>query len=242
MALEDIRAPGRHGANIYRIIHRFLHANIGKPWASVYSRLCAVADSRTYCGEEVRRCIGYEVDINGFKTRRWRNDLFVDDSGILRQFEQEKWHTSWERTRQNAPIERIFFVKDGPDLWYELTDIPDGPRASKYTRMHKVWFKAVRTIVKDTRPLDEWEIERAKVGLTKVQQGKKKWYKEISMGAFWPSRVGGKVLHALQEVAAKRNPPGHKILRLDYHLERGKGWSPSDDKYTMYAYVSGQSQ
>jgi len=242
MALEDIKAPGRHGANVYRIVHRFLQANIGKPWASVYSRLCAAADSRTYKGEEIRRCIGYEVDMNGFRTKRWRNDLFVDDGGILRKFKQDPWKTSWDRARKNASITKIFFAKDGPDLWYELTEIPDGPRASKYTKMHTTWFKVVRTIVKDTRPLEEWETERAKVGLTKAQQGKKKWYKEIETETFHKTSVGSKLLHTLQAVAAKRNPPGYKILRLEYHCERGKGWNPSTDKHIMYAYVSGGSQ
>jgi len=236
MALEDIKAPGRHGANIYRIIHRFLQANIGKPWASVYSRLCAVADSRTYKGEEIRRCIGYEVDMNGFRTKRWRNDLFVDDSGILRKFKQDPWKTSWDRARKNAPITEIFFAKDGPDLWYELTEIPDGPRASKYTKMHTTWFKVVRTVEMHTTPLREDEIQRAKIGLIQARQGKKNWYRESQTETYHKTSVGRKPLHILLAVGLHVNLPEHKILRLEYH------WNHAEDKHTMTAYVSGSSQ
>jgi hypothetical protein len=84
--------------------------------------------------------------------------------------------------------------------------------------------------------LDEWEIERAKMGLTKAQQGKKKWYKEISTETYHRTQVGSKLLHILQIVAAKRNPPGYKILRLEYH------WNHAKDEHSMSAYVSGQSQ
>ncbi len=234
MALEDIKAPGRRQCNIYRIVFRFLRANVGKPWASVYSRLCASADSRTYKGEQLRSIINRDVDMNGIRLARWRNDFFVDDAGILRELKENKtWKSSWEVAKQRAPVVRIYFAKDGPDLWYELIEIPDGPRASKYTKMYKTWFCITRTVEKDTYVVTPSENAARNIGLKK---GKKNWYKETTTETRRQTAVASKLLHILQALAAKTNPSGHKILRLEYH------WNHAKDEHSMTAYVSGHSQ
>ena len=237
MALGDIKAPGRRQCNIYRIVFRFLRANVGKPWASVYSRLCASADSRTYKGEQLRSIINRDVDMNGIRLARWRNDFFVDDAGILRELKENKtWKSSWEVAKQRAPVVRIYFAKDGPDLWYELTKIPDGPRASKYTKMHTTWFKVMRKVETYTVPLREDEIQRAKIGLIQARQEKRQWYRESQIETYHKTQVGSKLLHILLAVGLRSNPTGHKILRLEYH------WNHAKDEHSITAYVSGSSQ
>src|SRR5271157_3442133 len=106
MALEDMKGEGRWCGDVYQILKRYLDANIGKPWAKLYSHICSVADSRTHLGYELRRAVGYEVDMNGnLEHIRYRNDYYVDEQGLLRRFADKHWKSDYRKRLQTSPIE-----------------------------------------------------------------------------------------------------------------------------------------
>src|SRR5271165_5884543 len=103
MALKDIKAPGKRNCNMYRIIDRYLQANVGKRWADIYSSICSIADISTYKGSEIRRCIGWEVDMNGPTHLSYRNNYYVDADGLLQEFKKRSWKSEYKAKRQKMP-------------------------------------------------------------------------------------------------------------------------------------------
>lgn len=230
MALSDIKSPGRYSANLYTITRRFLDAHLGESWAKVYSQLCKTADVNTYLGHELRRHIQREVDDNvRARIRKPYSyaDWFVDINGLLQKYpETESWKQRWRNRKNTAPIDRICFEGDGPDTYYELLEVPDGPRASKYTKMHKVWHRVVRTVRIVSYPVKPEQAAAMSIGLKK---GKKDYYKEYSEESFHKQQVGHKLLSRLREVAARRV----KFTKLTYGNLR--------DEKGLTAYVAGKS-
>jgi hypothetical protein len=234
MALEDMKGEGRWCGDVYQILRRYLDANIGKPWAILYSHICNVADSRTHLGFELRRAVDSEVDMNGnVEHIRYRNDYYVDGQGLLRRFAEKHWGSAYRKRQQAAPIEKICFKEDGPDLWYRVVSIPDGPKTSKYTKFHWTWFRVARTIVKDSYPVDPVTNYARNIGLKK---GKKDWYKETTTETIRETQVGGKLLDILRLIGARQAIKPRKILHLFYHYDHEK------ERHSMTAIVSGKSQ
>ena len=242
MALEDIKAPGKRGSNMYKIVARFLKSNVGRPWAQTYSKLCAVADGDTYLGREIRRMIERDVDMNtkAVLQRAYHySDYYVDHRGILIAYPKRHWKNTWRDRKTRAPIERVCFEGDGPDIYYELIEIPDGPRASKYTKLSKAWFRVVRTVEVRTVTLDPMEVARKMIGNKDMKKGKKDYYREVSHETFNKTQVGGSILVDLRYIAARCPQDGvhHikniKISRLTYGNVR--------DEKGLTAHVKGKS-
>jgi hypothetical protein len=233
MALEDMKGEGRWCGDVYSTLRRYLKANVGKPWAKLYSHICSVADIRTHLGYELRRAVTYEVDVNNAERLRYRNDYYVDDRGLLQALPKKDWGAAWRAQKQNAPIEKICFEEDGADLWYKLVKIPDGPRQSKWTRFTTTWFRVERTVVTDTRVVDATENYARNIGLKK---GKKNWYKEVTMETLRETQVGGKLLVLLRHVATRQAIKPRKYLHLFYH------YNSAQDTTSMTAIISGKSQ
>ena len=242
MALEDIKAPGKRGSNMYKIVARFLQSNVGKPWAQAYSKLCAVADSDTYLGREIRRMVERNVDSDTkSKLQCSYNyaDYYVDQCGTLVAYPKRYYNNMWRDRKIKAPIERVCFEGDGPDLYYELTEVPDGPRASKYTKLHNEWFRVIRTVEVWTVPLDPMEVARKMIGNKEMKKGKKDWYREVSHETFNKTQVGGSILVDLRYIAARCPQEGThhnkniKITKLAYGNIR--------DEKGLTAFVKGKS-
>ncbi len=125
MALEEM-SLSRWSADIYHKVRRFLKQNVNKPWAPLLAQLHSKVDSRTYIGQELRRAIGHEVDEKGMSPKDYYfQDYYVDEQGILRAYpESSSWRSSVRKKRETAPIDRIQFKDDGPDLYYELKLVP----------------------------------------------------------------------------------------------------------------------
>lgn len=239
MALEDIKAPGKRGSNMYKIVARYLESRVGKPWADTYSKLCAVADVDTYLGREIRAMVARDVDTDtkAVLQREYRySDYYVDGRGNLVAYPKRRWKNMWRERKDKAPIERICFEGDGPDLYYELTEVPDGPRASKYTKLHTEWFRVVRTVEVWTVPLREDEIYARKIG---AKKGKKDYYREVSHETFKKTQVGGSLLVDLRYIAA-RCPQDEMHLNRDIKIIRLMYGSVHDEK-GLTALVKGKS-
>lgn len=233
MALEDIKAPGKRQCNMYRIVDRYLRASIGKRWADVYSKLCAVADAKTYRGAELRRCIGWEVDMNGPTHIRYRNDYYVDPDGLLQEFKNKRrWKSEYKAERQKLPIERIRFEDDGPNLYYELVETHDGgPASSKYSKIVYRWFRVEKSVETYTIPLDPMEVARRMIGNKEMKKGKKNWYRECTRETIHRTSVGGKLLQLLRKIALRQT----KIVKLIWPAYR-------DEFKGLTAVVRGSSQ
>lgn len=232
MSLMDMRSDGRWSANMYKILRRYLDANIGKSWSGLYSKLCSVADAETHLGHELRRAIQREVDehdLSAIETYR-RGDWFVDTQGRLRKYHKESWKQKWKARKNTLPIERIYFQDDGQNMYYELTEVSDGPRASKYSKLHKLWFRVTRTIETYTRVITPEEAIARSIG---VKKGKKDFYKEYTHEKVDRLQAGGSILTILRVVANRRSNPKHKLIKLVYSNNR--------EEKQLTAVVSGSS-
>lgn len=232
MSLMDMRSDGRWSANMYKILRRYLDANIGKSWSGLYSKLCSVADAETHLGHELRRAIQREVDehdLSAIETYR-RGDWFVDTQGRLQKYSKESWKQKWKARKATLPIERIYFEEDGSNVYYELTEVSEGPRASKYSKLHKLWFRVTRTIETYTRVVSPEEAAARSIG---VKKGKKDFYKEYTHEKVDRLQVGGSVLPVLRAIADKHSTSTHKIIKLVH--------SNSREEKQLTAVVSGSS-
>jgi hypothetical protein len=145
MSLKDMSQE-----TMYPRLGRFLDSNCGKRWDSVYHKICSAAAANTLHGQRLRRDLRWYVD----PYPGGHNDYFVDDNGILRKAKSINWKA---RRRERMKKEPIILVRSAdPNIWYELIDIPDGPRASCYTKFHKAWFQFTRIYIKDSYPIYEY--------------------------------------------------------------------------------------
>lgn len=237
MALKDVRKTGHYGGSLYRTLSRYLTSNVGKPWSEVYSHICSIADIKTHLGRELRYRITQDVDDNFRTTKRiGHNSWYVDDKGLLQAYPAYSWKQRLRERNNRLPIDEIHFKDDGPNIWYMLIDIPDGPMASKYTKLHKAWFRMTRTIEVKTRRLDQWEIDRLERRSIGIKKGKKDYYKEYTQETSAQTQCNHKLVALLWQIAAKK--PIRKLLRLvdpGYQARQEK-------KRGMIAYVAGSSQ
>jgi len=233
MALKEVRTDGRWSGNLYRTLRRYLTANVGQPWAKIYSHICSVADSRSNLGRELRHAVDNEVDDLYNHTRRYpRNDWYVDEQGILRVYSKITWRQRHQEKLKKTLIEEIHFKDDDTSMWYQLIDIPDGPTASKYTKMHKAWFRVVVRTVRITFPASEWELARPH----NLKKGKKGYYHESTKTVYDQTQCNHKLVTLLWAIAQRKNV--RKILKLvepsyDYKDEKKRG---------LIAYVEGSSR
>jgi hypothetical protein len=87
-------------------LFNFLKSNVGRPWAKVYSEICAVADARSFAGKHLREHIdGWvfsEEELIARLGRRWwyrgYRDFYYDSKGILRRWgnENERRKSYWK--------------------------------------------------------------------------------------------------------------------------------------------------
>lgn len=237
MALEDMNTGRKWNGNMYHILRRYLDVSVGKKWADIYAKLCAVADANTYLGHELRHAIIREVDEHFSENKYHYGDWYVNNHGELQAYPKTSWKTLFKERKAKAPIERIQFKDDGIDVWYELVDVPDGPRASKYTKMDKAWFRTVRTVEYNTHPLEDTTAVRKRVGNDpSIKKGKQGWYKEYTTERFNSTQVGGSLLADLRAISMHKSLTGkrrYKIIRLSYgSLHDNKG---------LTAFVTGKS-
>lgn len=234
MALEDMKVGRKWNGTVYRMLRRYLDTSVGKKWADVYSKLCAVADANSRLGYELRHAISRYVDENISSKDYHYSDWFVDSDGLLQVYKKTSWRTEYKERRANAPIERIQFKDDEIDMWYELIDIPDGPRSSKYTKIHKAWFRVVRKMECKTQPLEDTPAVRKRAGIdSSIKKGKQGWYKEYITETFNNTQVGGSLLADLRAISKRQPKAGRKIIRLSC------GSLHYNKKLT--AYVTGKS-
>jgi len=113
-----------------RPLRQFLRKSCGRPWADVYSEICAFADSRTIRGFHLRQHVWQFVvpDRYDIGHRGRYGPFFVDDDGTLQeereQTEAERAAISayyakrnkWKPEPKKVPNPR--YVIDG-DHWYE---------------------------------------------------------------------------------------------------------------------------
>jgi hypothetical protein len=79
--------------------HRWLVAQVGRPWSKVFSELCAVFDSRTVAGRHVvhDHMLQWVRRWDAPRTYHSRYDLVIDSHGILRK--PPGFGRSWQKFR-----------------------------------------------------------------------------------------------------------------------------------------------
>jgi hypothetical protein len=58
-----------------RSFQRFLESNVGRPWDTVYSRICEIADNCSDVGRDLRKRLDWMVETSGF---------YIDSEGVAR--------------------------------------------------------------------------------------------------------------------------------------------------------------
>jgi hypothetical protein len=124
------RGGGKEQGDRLRPLRQFLRKNCGRPWADVYSEICAFADSRTIRGFHLRQHVWQFVvpDRRDIGHRGRYGPFFVDDDGSLqeerelteaeRAVERKYWakRHGWKPEPKKVPNPRL--VTDA-DHWHE---------------------------------------------------------------------------------------------------------------------------
>jgi hypothetical protein len=236
MALEDMSIGKRRwSGSMYTVLRRYLDSSIGKPWAEVFSRACKVADSSTLFGHDLRNAIERDVDHHYNRENHHYADWYVDSDGLLQKYVQTSWKRKLQEKRNNAPIERIFFDVDDINIWYELIEIPDGPRESKYTKFHKEWFCFERSVEYKTHPVRP---EDVKYYLGKqdprLRKGRRGYYMEYTREVIKQRQVDHQTAEDLRVISMRQTLTGkrkYRFTRLSY------GSLHDDRKLTAYVHL-----
>lgn len=228
MSLKDMAQE-----SLWSRLNRFLDANCGKNWDSVYSQICSMAAAHTYRGRQLRDAVAYAVEMPGQQriSRYCREDYYVDIMGLLQKTPAHKsWRAQFLERKKKAPIEKIIFIGD-ENIWYELVVSHDGPRASKYTKTSKIWERVTMKVEVDTYPIDPETAARMSIGRNvNLKQGKKTLYKETRVETFTRRACSSKILKLLHKVAARDSQI--KYVKITYtNLRDFKG---------LTAYVVGK--
>ena len=131
-------------------LRRYLRAQVGRPWANVWSEICAAADARTVLGFHLRthvkdyvdtRCT---VDGNGVVWHyagRYGRPFWVDPrNGLLRRQPRRRYLPS---PPDPAPLDRLATV-DGRKYeriagqWYEISSVTRDTYVRRVTRDWRV--------------------------------------------------------------------------------------------------------
>ena len=127
---------GSYGCVNYRYITRFFHANIGRPFSEVTSKLMAKTDSRTWEGNKFREAIIaelahpnpckvgkdgslYTVDGNHIvsKYSGYRAEYYVDENLILREHKKEKRRKrAVSVTANGVTLDWAEYIKQNPQV------------------------------------------------------------------------------------------------------------------------------
>lgn len=227
MSLKDMAQE-----SLWPRLNRFLDANCGKNWDSVYSQICSMAAIHTHRGRQLRQAVSYSVEMPGQEriSRYSREDYYVDEQGLLQKTPANKsWRIQFLEKKKRAPIEKIIFIGD-ENIWYELVVSYDGPKASKYTRISKIWERVTMKIEIDSYPLRVDQYAHSLIGQPNVKKGKKDFYRETRVETITRRACNSKTLKLLHKVAAR--DPQIKYVKITYtNLRDFKG---------LTAYVVGK--
>jgi hypothetical protein len=116
-------------------LKRYLKANCGRPWATVYAEICEFADSRTVRGYHLRQHVWNYVVPNNYAVGHARRygPFFVDPDGLLQE-EKRMSHAArrklWRQRELANSTPRLTFDNDhywekhdGFWFWYETTHV-----------------------------------------------------------------------------------------------------------------------
>lgn len=103
---------------IWKMLHRMLEQNVGKPWNDVHSALCKAYHKDTWVGSYIRD----QIRIKTESTITWR--YYVDGGGILREIQRDKgpWRLLFGNPNEIRRYGRTFLKKDGN--WFEYVMRP----------------------------------------------------------------------------------------------------------------------
>jgi hypothetical protein len=138
-------------------LRRFLEVNCGRPWADIYSEICAVSDARTIRGYHLREHVHqyvrqYEHDLG---QRAW-GSFFVGADGILHQesrLTNAERAARWKNSLQWDPKEKKWKLPKPPNP--KVTDNAD----RWWEKIEGYWYEFTVTHIKTTYPV-EWLIDR----------------------------------------------------------------------------------
>lgn len=227
MSLKDIKLDGKYSANMWKVLRRFLESNINQKWSVVYSQICAVAKADTLLGRKLREATLREVDVENVNDRPYPADYFVDGKGLLQKgLQRESWKRRKKKKMQTATIEKILFVDDGLDLWYELCETSDGPAASKYSKKSWHWFRVERKY--RTEAVSQHEYINGKY----IQTG----WKEVVKEDIHKWTCNHKMVAKINKICNRQS----KILKLtSYYREGDNRWTGT---WHIVATVPGKSR
>ena len=128
-------------------LRRYLHKQVGRPWNKVYSELSRAFDKRSLRGfhlhEHVKDYVathvvktekGYRGQLRWGEMRRfWRDELFVDEHGLLRKPREHELVPSRASIRKQFQQARQHLVRETKEgiyvkvdsFWWFLTPVPD---------------------------------------------------------------------------------------------------------------------
>lgn len=141
----------------WKYMHKYLKAQVGRPWNDVWADIAATHDVRNYGEAQFREAAKDEVyfdvyltedgmfDRKGGRLYSYRRDTFyVDEDGILKALPQDK---RYRYTPPESKIVRLngleYYKYDG--IWYEVVSRP-----LKEIRSIKLdWLPSLRMYYKD---------------------------------------------------------------------------------------------
>ena len=140
-------------------LYRYLFSQVGRPWDDVFSEMSATNDSRSITKSRVLEPIDWwkgvekHVNIVGkqafYTTGRYgrspselqNNQLYVDDSGILRKYK-----------RKVGKKKSYYQLQE--EKWMETTrNLPNGNQARK---INSIWFEIVLSPILDSQIMTTW--------------------------------------------------------------------------------------
>lgn len=124
-------------------LRNYLRSNVGRPWAEVFSEICAVTDLRNFAGKHLREHIDMEVisetELAAKLSKRYAwyyVHFYYDSNGILREFKK--------RYPKYSPARN-------PDEC-EILGVP-------YVRINNCWFEAKYVQVTECRYEYDWRTQ-----------------------------------------------------------------------------------